>query len=314
MRPISFLPPQVYPMQGDQQKSLLPLISLILLCLVLAACEADRAADEAEPVVIAAVAVDEPEEPAPDLESCDLLLSGPLDPANTEEDDDAVVDSPAESDTPAPVEDAGNISDLRWHLVRYNRPLIYDFERARFPVFQEEFAFGSHCFFATDHNRDTPILITLVHPAPDESHRFFLMAFNMELFELDLSEAHREGERLELEPTAFQCVFRPDQNEVGAVLYRVRSVDESGRSMGSSLIVFRVEYSRRSNEDDDKIVESRFLGRFPTAEEALDTIAEQIPRGAFQVTDDNRHDGSMWGSYFGGSQDFCPIGVECPGC
>ncbi len=230
--------------------------------------------------------------------------------------------------------DIGYSGVLKWHVVEYQEAIT---RGIRETTFRNREVTAAHCHFSAAPNKDTPIFAMLVRHTGERGDSFYLGREGMAISRVNTAPLARgKTGRVHLVKSAMYCVYREDQNEVGALIFQF-SEGSQRREEGPYALV-RVEASAERREtgrmmtvqdaqQDTRVVpasevqvpvyeyvpaQSRVIGVFPTLAEALVAGEEVIPRGRFHLRAENMYPFMKWQSYFGVEEpEFCPAGVEC---
>lgn len=220
---------------------------------------------------------------------------------------------------------------LRWHALEFQEAITRGIRDA---AFRNRDVSAAHCHFSVAPNKDTPIFAMLVRHTDKHGDAFYLGREGMEISRINMAAlATTKKRQIRLVKSTMYCVYREDQNEVGALIFEYR---DGGREPQFALI--RVDASsQRKPTDRTMLVEevkrdtrvvaasevqvqvyeyvaaqSHVIGAFSTFEQALAEGEKVIPRGRFRLRTENTYPFMKWQSYFGAEEaEFCPAGVEC---
>ncbi len=220
---------------------------------------------------------------------------------------------------------------LRWHAIEFQEAIT---RGIRDTTFRNREVSAAHCHFSVTPNKDTPIFAMLVRHTEKHGDAFYLGREGMAISRINTAPlATTKMKQVRLVKSTMYCVYREDQNEVGALIFEYR---DGGREPQFALI--RVDASsQRQPTDRTMLVEevqrdtrvvaasevkvhvyeyvaaqSRAMGVFSTFEQALAEGEKVIPRGRFRLRVENTYPFMKWQSYFGAEEaEFCPAGIEC---
>lgn len=237
-----------------------------------------------------------------------------------------------------PVENAdGDVYDgeLNWHLV--------DFEGVKtdgveYRTFRGRTASGAHCFFARKPNRHTSIFAVLVLHHRDRGDVLYFGGPHQQLTRIDtvpITDHHPS--RLQVADEPMRCVFRHDQNRMGAIVVPFEYADVGPPANGPHYAVFTITVDTEKKDTGetktvrrttglrgDEVVEldvpiRRYLrprietvGSYTTVYDALRAAEEEIVAGDFRLRPEFVYPRMPWQSYLdSGEEEFCPNNVDC---
>ncbi|MBA2660783.1 MAG: hypothetical protein H0U74_00685 [Bradymonadaceae bacterium] len=265
-------------------------------------------------------------------------LHGPISRAELEQIEEHEAKDPGEQEVIEGDGDATGVAgyegSLRWHVIDYDQAKT---EKIREASFRNREVSAAHCHFSAAPNKDTPIFALLVRHTQQRGDVFYLGREGMAISRVStVPLTDRASSPIHLVKSRMYCVYREDQNEVGALIFQFRYVDANDVTPRYALVWVEAPNERQPTDrtmmvsdasqdvragtvEEIKVrvyeyvaAQSRVIGAYDTLAEALDRAEQEIPRGRFRLRVENTYPHMSWQSYLGVDEpEFCPAATTC---
>lgn len=168
---------------------------------------------------------------------------------------------------------------------------------------------GAHCVFSAEWSDNTSI-VNIIAERADHGDTLYVEGGTFvfsgeqdtEFTAPNYNEVTGEQPPLRVDrDRPIRCVYRPGQLDSAAVIVPVRLGNQA---------LFGLIAVDAPNDDDRRT--ARWVRLFETPDKAMANAEEAVPPADPPQDPGDPLPYVMWQSYFGGSQDFCPLNQQCP--